>query len=497
MPALFVSAYDLHNHPLLKESHETRKSYLSALQLVLRPIGLSPSGKELLRQYYQHLLDDEKKPSIWPNESYALSTALQSLPVTKVPYLIFLLLYDAARFVDDISSLVKLNTVFASLALPVSPLIPLTTYLSLANNVLTNCLGPEAGTLYQEYLKNRSFCKAEEHKIVVTATVSAGKSTLINALTGKRLARVASEVCTGAICHIYNKLFEDGRIHLADGDSFNFDISEKELTQTSRTSSFSLASYFQFCTENTERLCLIDTPGVDPVGHDQHLDMTRDCLRAEQDETIVCVLEPTKLDTNATWVHIKWMGKNLRKENIVFVVNKIDNLNPEEDDREACLARLKNGLLQLGWTDPVICPVSAYFAFLLKRREKGFPLSEEELDDYDYFVRKFSKPQHNLTFHYEGQSSSQTDSEFIRLSKACGMYGLEQVLLNRTNGQRQQEACPAHCTQKGDFPQKPEKSTVPARGRKALLTGCRTRPAKDWRSRQKRTKKSPFPRSAS
>ena len=497
MPALFVSAYNLHNHPLLSESHETRQSYLSALQLILRPIGLSPQAEELLRQYYQRLLATEKAPIIYPNESYTLSTALQNLPATKASYLIFLLFYDAARFVADISSLVKLNTIFASLALPVSPLIPLTTYLSLANNVLTNCLGPEAGTLYQEYLKNRSFCKAEEHKIVVTATVSAGKSTLINAFTGKKLARIASGVCTGAVCHIYNKPFEDDRIHLADDSGFNFDISEKELISTSRSTAFSLASSFQFCTEHTERLCLIDTPGVDPVGHDQHLDMTRDCLRSEQNETIICVLEPTKLDTNATWEHIKWIGKHLRKENIVFVINKIDSLNPEEDDREACLNRLKNGLIKLGWESPVICPVSAYFAFLLKRRAKGFTLSEEELEDYDRFARKFSKPQHDLTFYYDGQSSSLADSEFIRLSKACGMYGLEQVLFDRKKGQSLQNAEPANSTKKQASPQKTEKATVLVRGRKILLTGCRTRPAKDWRSRQKRTKKSPFPRSAS
>ena len=48
--------------------------------------------------------------------------------------------------------------------------------------------------------------------------MSAGKSTRINALAGKPVARTSQEVCTGNICYLFNKAYEDGNIHLSAQD---------------------------------------------------------------------------------------------------------------------------------------------------------------------------------------------------------------------------------------------------------------------------------------
>ena len=50
-----------------------------------------------------------------------------------------------------------------------------------------------------------------EFPINVIATMSSGKSTLINALIGKPLARTSQEVCTGNLNYLYNKPFEDAK----------------------------------------------------------------------------------------------------------------------------------------------------------------------------------------------------------------------------------------------------------------------------------------------
>ena len=50
--------------------------------------------------------------------------------------------------------------------------------------------------------------------LLVTATMSAGKSTLINALIGKKIVRTSQEVCTGNLCYIYNQSVENNKILL-------------------------------------------------------------------------------------------------------------------------------------------------------------------------------------------------------------------------------------------------------------------------------------------
>lgn len=96
-------------------------------------------------------------------------------------------------------------------------------------------------------------------KIIFTANMSAGKSTIINAVIGKRIAKTALEVCTGNISYIYNKPFEDGHILLScDGYTINADI--EEVLSNSCDKERYISSYFNFIDKNNSRLCLIDTP---------------------------------------------------------------------------------------------------------------------------------------------------------------------------------------------------------------------------------------------
>ena len=54
--------------------------------------------------------------------------------------------------------------------------------------------------------KNRQILKLPIKKVLVVANVSAGKSTLINALVGYRLNRMKTTACTNKIVHICNKV---------------------------------------------------------------------------------------------------------------------------------------------------------------------------------------------------------------------------------------------------------------------------------------------------
>ena len=59
-----------------------------------------------------------------------------------------------------------------------------------------------AAELVSFWIREQKFFELPIKTVLVTATMSAGKSTLINAIVGKRLMRTAQEACTGHICNI-------------------------------------------------------------------------------------------------------------------------------------------------------------------------------------------------------------------------------------------------------------------------------------------------------
>ena len=58
--------------------------------------------------------------------------------------------------------------------------------------------------------RNIKFRNMKQQRILVVANVSAGKSTLINALLGHKINKIRSTACTSRLCEIYNKPVNDG-----------------------------------------------------------------------------------------------------------------------------------------------------------------------------------------------------------------------------------------------------------------------------------------------
>ena len=58
--------------------------------------------------------------------------------------------------------------------------------------------------LIQQYRENRRFWNYRETRFLITANMSAGKSTLLNALTGKVVSSMKSEATTAALHSVYD-----------------------------------------------------------------------------------------------------------------------------------------------------------------------------------------------------------------------------------------------------------------------------------------------------
>ncbi len=433
MNPFFAEALDLREHPIKKAKKTIQAEYYAALTYLLEKTGVNHCEwmaeleeyiSERMRQYRTQLFLDSIPTK---NEDYCSSCFSSCVTKPWRTKYRFMLVCDAAlmlldkRLVHQAASIVKqlvshrkqseIDGLLASLfdGCPVEK-----RYLSVES-------------LIEQYRRNYTFLLQPTKKIIVTANMSAGKSTLINALIGKPVARTSQEVCTGNVYCLFNKAFEDGNVHLATS-SINLMATFEDLHKYNWDEHIAMASYFSGVAVQFPRLCIIDTPGVDAALHQEHSQRTHDALTSEMYDTVLYVVSPTRLGTDAEKRHLKWVAQHLPKDKIIFVLNKLDDYRAVSDSVDESMRGLQKDLLEMGFENPIICPISAYFSYLLKLKLTEQPLSEDEADEYALYAKKFMRDAYDLSQYYDGVQCSPDDSQEVLLSKHAGLFGLEKMI---------------------------------------------------------------------
>lgn len=281
--------------------------------------------------------------------------------------------------------------------------------------------------IYQ-YRKNREFINKKELRIIVTANMSAGKSTLINALIGKSISCMSQEVCTGNICYLYNKPYDDRHTHLLN-QHLKFDASEEDLKSLNWKKESFIASKWNLLQELPVRICIIDTPGVNSSINLNHGTTTRNAIKKQTYDKLIYVLNANKLGTDEEIRHLKWISDNVENDKIIFVLNKLDTFKSSDDSIEESINGVRSDLNKLGYQNPVICPLSAYAALLAKLKQTGVALTEDEEDEYDFLEKKFQKDAYDLSRFYENPKEHESNTEIASISRKCGIYDLEKIIL--------------------------------------------------------------------
>jgi GTP-binding protein EngB required for normal cell division len=290
-----------------------------------------------------------------------------------------------------------------------------------------------ATDIIKQYRENRTFFNTPVSRVIITSAMSAGKSTLINAISGKPLTRTSQEVCTGALSYIYNKPFEDDAIAV-NASPLRLNVSYDELANADRSAISSISSFFREWGEAVcrKRVCLIDTPGVNSAINREHGKITRSALKVEQYDTLVYIVNAAKLGTDDEMRHLKWVSENIPKDKVVFVLNKVDDFKSVDDNIEISINGVKSDLVALGYENPQVYPLSAYFAFLLKQKASGTELTSRQSRDYEYYYKLFQEPEYDLSCYYGNCVTEKADSKLLSMYKKCGLYGLEKILFGGT-----------------------------------------------------------------
>lgn len=208
--------------------------------------------------------------------------------------------------------------------------------------------------------------------INVIATMSSGKSTLINALLRKRLMPYKNEACTATITEIFDtdqatytaEVFNGEGEKIVEINDLTYEEMEK-LNVSDDVSRIKVEGDIPFLDSKETSLCLVDTPGPNNSENQGHKNVTYSAINSDSNNLILYVLNGTQLGTNDDDNLLNYVAEQIRKggkqarDRFLFVVNKMDAFNPEEENIEEAVERAKKYLARHGIDDPQIFPCSA------------------------------------------------------------------------------------------------------------------------------------------
>lgn len=275
----------------------------------------------------------------------------------------------------------------------------------------------------------RKYSQSREHSVFFTATMSAGKSTLINSIIGEDLSGTKKAACTSNIIkfHASPNINDRYTIINADGSQYLRDVSHVRECIRNSTQQIDIVGYFSSVLHE-EKYTLVDTPGVNSSLHPQHKELTRKELSDNNPEILVYVIPVETYGSEDDYDHLKYVLKRVLYEQIIFVVNMMDTYDPEDDSVEDILQNIRDHLLEIGFENPMVCPISAKAGLLIKKMVQNTAMTDNERESAENFIKLFSKPEYDFGKYYPLVKNE--GDYYNRALLSTGLPGLEQVVFS-------------------------------------------------------------------
>lgn len=249
----------------------------------------------------------------------------------------------------------------------------------------------------EKVVNNFNKAMSSEFEVAVIATMSSGKSTLLNALLGMELMPSKNEACTATIARIKDVDGNNYFSALCRDENENIIIEEvKKVTSDTMTkfnedpkvSYIDVEGDIPFVESHNIQLVLLDTPGPNNSRDEKHKEKTFSVIK-DSNPMVLYVLNATQLSTNddnalldAVSEAMNEGGKQSR-DRFMFVVNKVDCFDP--DKGESVENALKNVIDYLKTHDienPNIYLASSEIAKVIRLKKNRYELSRKQKQTY-------------------------------------------------------------------------------------------------------------------
>lgn len=263
--------------------------------------------------------------------------------------------------------------------------------------------GPFDELKQPDVVKAFNMAKSSDFEVNVVATMSAGKSTLINALLRQKLMPAKQEACTATITeikdndadHFMAKVYDSSGNLIQTHPELTFEIMDS-LNSNPEVSKIHVEGNIPFVTAEDVSLVLVDTPGPNNSRDPEHKAATYRMLSESSKTVVLYILNATQLAVNDDYNLLSHVADSMKvggkqsRDRFIFVVNKLDEFKKGEDSIDAAITKVRDYLRDNGIENANIYPASALTALNIRTI-----LAESDDDDDDEVgeakvkVRKF------------------------------------------------------------------------------------------------------------
>lgn len=244
---------------------------------------------------------------------------------------------------------------------------------------------------------------SSEFEVSVIATMSSGKSTLINSLLGRELMPSKNEACTATIAKIkdvdgmdhFEAVFLDAdKKVLGTYDNLVLENME-EMNDNPATAYINITGDVPNIDSQGVQLVLVDTPGPNNSRTEDHKNHTYRIIKERTKPMVLYVLNATQLQTNDDKELLTAVSEAMRvggkqsKDRFLFAVNKVDLFDPDKESVQGAIDNVREYLKKFDIENPNIFPTSAELAKVIRMHACGQPLTTKQkktLRDYDLFI---------------------------------------------------------------------------------------------------------------
>nr|WP_289063488.1 dynamin family protein [uncultured Anaerostipes sp.] len=256
--------------------------------------------------------------------------------------------------------------------------------------------------------------KSKDFEVCVVATMSAGKSTLINAMLGKELMPSKAGACTAMITRIKDvdrlkdsfraEVYRKGRIS-ESYEKLNYSTMER-LNEDDTVDEVRVYGNMPFVSSDELSLVLVDTPGPNNARDDSHEEVQQNAL-GKSSKALVLYIMTNEYGTDDDEITLRRVANTMSvggkqsKDRFLFVVNKMDSRNKNDGSTEETLDQVREYLKAQGINNPNLFPVAALPALNIRRVEKE-KVDEDIEEETEYLIRKLNR---NEQLHLEKYAS--------------------------------------------------------------------------------------------
>ena len=257
--------------------------------------------------------------------------------------------------------------------------------------------------------------KSSQFEVCVVATMSAGKSTLINAMLGTKLMPSKCEACTAIITRIIDndnqswkaKVYGQGKRLLETHEELTYEKMVR-LNEDKEVSVIEVNGDIPFVDSKNISLVLIDTPGPNNSRDPEHKKVQSEFLSKSSKSLVLYIMEGT-FGSNDDNQLLKRVADSMAvagkqsKDRFIFVVNKMDNRkNGEDVSTDKALNNIRQYLQGHGINNPNLFPVAALPALNIKLISNGTELDVDTREETEFKVKKLNR---NEQLHLESYAT--------------------------------------------------------------------------------------------